>query len=42
MITLAVEWINEVAVPNLPAEFVDSFLNRNPINPAILATSSRR
>ncbi len=38
----AVDWINTVALPNVPDEFSDSFLNRNPINRAILTTASRR
>jgi len=28
-------------VPNVPAEFKDSFINRNPINRTILTTASR-
>ena len=38
----AVDWINTVALPNVHDEFSDSFLNRNPINRAILTTASRR
>ena len=38
----AVDWINTVALPNVPDEFSDSFLSRNPINRAILTTASRR
>jgi hypothetical protein len=38
----AVDWINTVALPNVPDEFSDSFLNRNPINRAILTTATRR
>lgn len=38
----AVEWIEQSALPNVPDEFVDSFLNRNPVNRAILTTASRR
>ena len=38
----AVDWINTVALPSVPDEFSDSFLNRNPINRAILTTASRR
>ena len=38
----AVDWIDTVALPNVPDEFSDSFLNRNPINRAILTTASRR
>jgi DNA-binding SARP family transcriptional activator len=38
----AVTWINSTALPHVPDEFKDSFLNRNPINRAILTTASRR
>ena len=38
----AVDWINTVALPNVPDEFSDSFLNRNAVNRAILTTASRR
>ncbi len=38
----AVDWINDVALPNIPDEYSDSFLNRNPVNRAILTTASRR
>ncbi len=37
----AVAWINEVAAHNVPAEFCDSFLNRNPVNRALLTASTR-
>jgi hypothetical protein len=37
-----VHWINETALPHVPAEFRDSFLNRNPTNRAILTTAGRR
>jgi len=36
------DWIHEVALPNVPDEFRDSFLDRNPTNRAILTTASRR
>ena len=38
----AVMWINEIALPAVPDELKDSFLNRNPINREILTTASRR
>jgi tetratricopeptide (TPR) repeat protein len=38
----AVTWVNETALPNVPAACADSFLNRNPVNRAILTTASRR
>jgi hypothetical protein len=37
----ALEWIERAALPNVPDEFKDSFLNRNPINRAILTRASR-
>jgi tetratricopeptide (TPR) repeat protein len=37
-----VHWINEVALPNVPAEFRDSFLNRNLTNRALVTAASRR
>jgi DNA-binding SARP family transcriptional activator len=38
----AVKWINETALPTVPVELKDGFLNRNPINRAVLTTASRR
>lgn len=38
----AVEWIEQSALPHVPDEYCDSFLNRNPVNRAILTTASRR
>jgi DNA-binding SARP family transcriptional activator/tetratricopeptide (TPR) repeat protein len=35
-------WIRQVALPNVPAAFRDSFLNRNPTNLALLAAAGRR
>ena len=32
----AKNWIMQTALPNVPDEFKDSFLNRNPINRAVL------
>jgi len=37
-----VDWIQRTALPNVPDEFKDSFLNRNPVNRSILTTASRR
>ncbi|MGE5338755.1 MAG: hypothetical protein ACM3PU_13060, partial [Gemmatimonadota bacterium] len=36
------DWIRDTAAPNVPDEFRDSFLDRNPVNRAILTTASRR
>jgi DNA-binding SARP family transcriptional activator len=38
----AVDWVQHAALPNVPAEFKDSFLSLNPINRSILTTASRR
>jgi tetratricopeptide (TPR) repeat protein len=38
----AVAWIHGNALPDMPAEFRDSFLSRNPVNRAVLAAASRR
>jgi len=38
----AVEWIEQSALPNVPDEFCDSFLNRNPVNRAVITLASRR
>lgn len=35
-------WIRRVALPQVPDEFVDSFLHRNPSNRDLLAASDRR
>jgi tetratricopeptide (TPR) repeat protein len=32
----ATDWIHQTALPQVPAEFKDSFLHRNPINRAVL------
>lgn len=37
----ALHWIETTVLPNVPAEFRDSFLNRNPINRAVVAASRR-
>ncbi len=36
------EWIAQRALPQVPAEFRDSFLNRNPVNRDLLAAARRR
>jgi DNA-binding SARP family transcriptional activator/tetratricopeptide (TPR) repeat protein len=36
-----VEWIQKTALPQVPEAYRDSFLNRNPINRALLAAASR-
>lgn len=38
----AVEWIQRQALPNVPAEFRDSFLHRNSINRSVLTTATRQ
>jgi hypothetical protein len=38
----AVAWIVEVALPKVPAEFRNGFLNRTPVSRTMLATASRR
>ncbi|MCG3189465.1 MAG: hypothetical protein LKCHEGNO_01846 [Burkholderiaceae bacterium] len=35
------QWVRRVALPNVPAEFRDSFLQRNPVNRALLAAADR-
>ncbi len=37
-----VQWIESAALPNVPSEFRDSFLHRNPINRALLTAGNRR
>ncbi len=37
----AVQWIRDTALPNVPDEFRDGFLHRNPVNRAVLAAASR-
>jgi hypothetical protein len=37
-----VQWIELAALPNVPSEFRDSFLHRNPINRALLTAGNRR
>jgi tetratricopeptide (TPR) repeat protein len=37
----AVQWIESQALPNVPAEFKDSFLNRNPAHRAVLTGMTR-
>ena len=36
------DWVRRVALPNVPDEFRDSFLVRNPANRALLAAADRR
>ena len=36
------QWVRRVALPNVPEEFRDSFLLRNPVNRALLAAADRR
>ena len=38
----AVDWIEQSALPHVPDEFKDSFLNRNPVSRAVLTTATRR
>lgn len=38
----AADWIRGTALPNVPDEFRDGFLHRNPINRAVLAAASRQ
>jgi tetratricopeptide (TPR) repeat protein len=35
------EWITQVALPQVPPAFVDSFLHRNPVNRGLLAAAAR-
>ena len=37
----AASWIGSVALPHVPDAFRDSFLNRNPINRAVLSAAKR-
>jgi hypothetical protein len=32
-------WVRQVALPHVPTSFIDSFLNRNVVNAALLATA---
>jgi DNA-binding SARP family transcriptional activator/tetratricopeptide (TPR) repeat protein len=41
-LTRAYDWIQQAALPNVPDEYRDSFLNRNPVNRAIITTVGRR
>ena len=36
------DWVRRVALPNVPDEYRDSFLQRNPANRALLAAANRR
>ena len=35
-------WVRRTALPNVPAAFRESFLQRNPTNRALLAAADRR
>ena len=35
------QWVRRVALPNVPEEFRDSFMQRNPTNRALLAAARR-
>lgn len=37
-----VDWIRRTALPHVPEEFHDSFLDRNPVNRSLLTTAMRR
>jgi len=36
----AVDWITRAVAADMPAEFVDSFLHRNPVNRDLLAAAA--
>lgn len=38
---VAVDWVNDTARQRVPAEFRDSFLNRNPVNRELLTCATR-
>jgi hypothetical protein len=38
----AAQWVRQVALPNVPPEYRDSFLQRNATNRALLAAADRR
>jgi len=35
------QWVRRIALPNVPEEFRDSFLHRNPVNRELLAAADR-
>ena len=37
----ALAWLRQIALPRVPEAFRDSFLQRNPVNRALLAAESR-
>jgi hypothetical protein len=41
LLARAVEWIEQTALPNVPASYRDSFLHRNPANRRLLTAASR-
>jgi hypothetical protein len=42
LLATAVAWIRETALPQVPDAFRESFLDRNPVNRALLTAESRR
>jgi DNA-binding SARP family transcriptional activator len=42
LLAAAVAWIRETALPQVPEAFRESFLDRNPVNRALLTAESRR
>ena len=42
LLATAVAWIRETALPQVPDAFCESFLDRNPVNRALLTAESRR
>ncbi len=42
LLAAAVTWIRQTALPQVPEAFRDSFLDRNPVNRALLTAESRR
>jgi hypothetical protein len=42
LLTTAVVWIRQTALPQVPEAFRESFLDRNPVNRALLTAESRR
>ena len=36
------QWVRRIALPNVPDEYRDSFMQRNPTNRALLAAADRR
>jgi hypothetical protein len=42
VLATAADWIRRTAAEQVPEEFVDSYLNRNPANRALLTLATRR